>query len=81
MIIGGYLRAVLEFDLPEESDNFRLAQMGPDLYKVVFETFQELRTALKHGHAYKTADEALEAVQSNLRARVEEMDISFDQIS
>ena len=57
------MKATLIFNLPEEHTEFMFAIQGWDWKCVVDDIDEMLRTALKHGHKYKTADEALEAVR------------------
>lgn len=52
--------AKLEFTLPAESDEHHAALRGME-YKAGIESIRvELRGLTKHGHKFKTADEALE---------------------
>ncbi len=58
--------ATLSFSLPEERAEHFDAIHGGDWRNVVYELSMFLRNALKHGHEYKTADDALEAVKTKL---------------
>lgn len=61
------MKAVLVFSLPDDAGELRGAQMGSRLYgglRGFLETW--LRSRLKHGHGFKTAKEALEAVRDEL---------------
>ena len=57
-------RAKLEFNLPEENDEFKLATHAVDLHRVINNTLNELREILKYGNKkFENPDEALEYIQ------------------
>jgi hypothetical protein len=58
--------AKLEFKLPEEQCEYKVAVQGGTWKSIVYDLSMFLRNSLKHGHTYKTADEALEAVKEFL---------------
>jgi hypothetical protein len=60
------MKAILEFNLPEEEQGLKLAQRGQEYFCIIFETLQEIRGYLKHGHTFKTADAALEKIRETL---------------
>jgi hypothetical protein len=58
-------RGTLSFSLPEEESEFRTACQAGVWKSLVYELLEgHLRGWLKHGHPFKSADEALEAVQN-----------------
>ena len=57
-------KAILEFNLPEEQEEFTQASTARSMFSVLWDFSQDLRSWLKHGHPFKTADEALEAARS-----------------
>jgi hypothetical protein len=57
------MKAALEFNLPDETVEFRLACKGASVMSVINKTLDQLRHWLKYGHEFKTANDALEAVQ------------------
>jgi len=59
-------KATMTFNLPEERYEYACAIHGADWKSIVYEVSMFLRNKLKHGHEYKTADEALEAVKAEL---------------
>ena len=59
-------KAKLEFNLPEENNEFKLAQRGSEYYCVIFDTLQHIRGYLKYGHQFTTPDEALENIREKL---------------
>ena len=62
----GEMKAILEFDLPDESIEFKDAIQGSNWKGVVWDLDQFLRNKLKHGHSFQSADEALEAIREEL---------------
>ena len=58
----------LTFNLPEESNDAELAVKALDMSVVIFELDQWLRSKVKYGHDFKTADEALEKTRDELRS-------------
>jgi hypothetical protein len=54
------MKATLSFNLPEESLEHHDALHGHEWKSIVHSLHRELRNARKHGHNYKSADEALE---------------------
>ena len=57
------MKAVLEFNLPEEASDHKMALFGADYLSIIQDTLEEIRKFLKHGHKFKTPDEALEYIQ------------------
>jgi len=60
------MKAVLEFNLPEEEDAHKMALKGNDYYCILFELQQELRGYLKYGHTFGSAHDVLEHFYDNL---------------
>lgn len=56
-------KAILKFKLPEEENEFKVAQQGRDLLSFVCEFNQQLRSWTKHGHSFETANDALHGVR------------------
>lgn len=60
------MKATLEYNLPEEQDLYIGACQGVNIKNVVRDIDNEMRNWLKHGHSFKSADEALENVRRML---------------
>lgn len=60
------MKATLEYNLPEEQDLYIGACQGVNIKNVVCDLDNEMRNWLKHGHSFKSADEALENVRRML---------------
>lgn len=74
------MKSILEFTLPADEADFRLAQMGPELHSLLSELDSVLRGWLKHGHSFESADEALEAVRDLIQSGREDLSINFESI-
>jgi hypothetical protein len=57
------MKAKLEYNLPEDQSQFDAACKAIDLRSAVSDFDHELRDWIKHGHNFKTADEALDKVR------------------
>lgn len=56
------MKATLEFNLPEETTEYKRANQSQDMFAAIFHFSERLRGYRKYGHDFKTADEALEAI-------------------
>lgn len=72
------MKAILEFNLPEETIEHLLALHGADYSIVCQELDERLRGWLKYGHEFKTIEEALESVRNELRQLLEDRYITLD---
>jgi len=75
------MKAKLEFDMPDDRNEHIIAVHAMDWALTVWDMSRELRDWLKHGHEFKTPDEALEAVQSKLFDIIESYNITLDSIT
>ena len=57
------MTATLTFNLPEDGEAFRAAPDAVETLAVIHDIDQTVRGCLKHGHEFKTPDEALEWVR------------------
>jgi len=60
------MKGILEFNLPEEQEEHELAVNAYKLVSAISDLDNHCRSALKHGHNYKTPEEVLEAVREQL---------------
>ena len=60
------MKAILEFELPADKENFDTSAKGMDWAIVAWDLDQLLRKMLKYGHEYKDADTALQQVRDAL---------------
>ncbi len=73
------MKAILEFNLPEEQAEYRLANEAGDWYSVVWEIDQRLRQHLKYGHTIKSADEALMEIRKLLYEELTDRGLDFQE--
>jgi hypothetical protein len=59
-------KVTITFNLPEESSEHKAAIRGADWKGIAYDIAFDLRNQLKYGHQFKTANEALEAIQTSL---------------
>ena len=72
------MEATLTFELPEDRVDFECATHGVAWATVVWDMDQWLRGKLKHGHDFKTADEALEVVRRALQETLDGDGLSLE---
>lgn len=68
---------ILKYQIPEEQDEFELAINGNKWYGCMWDLDQELRNWLKHGHDFKSVDEALEKIRSDIYDMMKERNLFF----
>ena len=66
------MKAILEFNLPEDRAELKYAQKGLDAILVIENVLSKIRECLKYGHDYKTADEVLESLLDVIHAELED---------
>ena len=71
------MNAILQFILPEEQQEFRLAARAAEWHSVVWETDQKLRGYLKYGHTFLSADEAFEEIRKFLHEEMDDRNLQF----
>lgn len=76
------MKATLEFNLGDLDDEVAhgLAIHGQDFALVCVDIDQVLRDWLKHGHNFKTADEALQEIRDVLHGCLDDRGISLEMI-
>jgi transglutaminase-like putative cysteine protease len=69
----------LEFNLPDETEEAISALNGGDYKSILFDlVHNKIRGDLKHGHQYKDADEALEAIRDYVCEYAHSLSVSID---
>jgi hypothetical protein len=75
------VKATLTFNLPEDAAEFRLAQMGPGLFGLVFGLRERyLKQEIEDPLQPPAAVQALEAVRAYLSEELERLEINFEGI-
>ena len=74
------MKAKLEFNLPEDNDEFKLATQGNAMYSVLWEIDQWLRSNTKYAPDTTSSDtyKAYETCRDKLREIMSESNIFFD---
>jgi hypothetical protein len=74
------MKAILEFNLPEDQQYYDACSHGMDWALVAWELDQELRKLLKYGNDFKSIDDALESVREKLNDFVVDYGLDFNSI-
>ena len=64
------MKAILEFNLPEDQRLFEMANQAPDMVAAIGHFEDKLRSYIKYGHGFKSADEALYSIRSLLHEEI-----------
>lgn len=72
------MKANLEFNLPEDKTDFYMANNGWNYYLVLESIDQKLRSYLKYGHKFESADDALQDIRNLLHEEMNNRNITFD---
>ena len=60
------MKAILEFNLPEDQKQFEMANQSADMYAVMCYLAERLRSYRKHGNDFENVSEALDAINTIL---------------
>jgi len=72
------MKANLEYNLPEDQEQFNVASKGMDWALLAWDIDQMIRSLLKyHPEEYKTGEQALEHIKEELRDFMEERGLQF----
>jgi hypothetical protein len=71
------MKAILEFDLPEEAYEFGLAIQSKNLRGAMFDIEQQLRSWYKYGHEFKDADEAIREIRDYFYGVINDYNITL----
>jgi len=75
------MQVILEFDMPEDKDECTAASHGMDYALTCWDMDQKLRSWLKYGHKFESADDALEKCRDHLRQIMDDHGVHLDMIS
>ena len=64
------MKAILEFNLPEDQRSFEMANQAPDMVSAIGHFEDTLRSYIKYVHNFKTENEALEAIRTLLHEEI-----------
>ena len=71
------MKANLEFNLPEDNEEFYYANNGSNYYYVCHELDQHLRSQLKHGSLTEEQDLVYQEIRDKLRELLEENNVKL----
>jgi hypothetical protein len=76
------MKAILEFNLPEDQQDFDLATKGMEFWSVLWELDQDLRSKTKYASDDLPKDkyDAYEEIRDMIRELMSENNISFDMV-
>jgi hypothetical protein len=76
------MKAILEFNLPEDNQEFELATKGLKFWSVLWELDQSLRAKTKYAPDSLPQDkyDAYEEIRNELRELMSDNNISFDMV-
>ncbi len=74
------MEAILKFNLPEEKNEYDLTTRGVDWSLVSFDMDEILRGYLKHGHSFKSIDEAIQEIRNRLHDTLEDYGLNLSMI-
>ena len=60
------MKAILEFNLPEDQKEFEIANQSSDMYAVICHLAERLRSYRKHGNDFENVSEALNTIHTIL---------------
>lgn len=70
------MKAILEFNLPEDSHDHLVAVRSRDLANILWDVDQQLRNWQKYDHNFETADAVIDRLRELLHSWVEEQDMA-----
>jgi hypothetical protein len=59
------MKAILEFDLPDEQLEFETAKNAEKMKSLIWDFGEQLRSWDKYGHNFKNADDAIDRIRAN----------------
>jgi hypothetical protein len=73
------MKAIIEFNLPEDQAEHYCAIKGADMLNVLWELKAELRGMLKYGELPDTQYEIVEKIQDFLMSSLDDNDVNLDK--
>ena len=58
------MKAILEFSLPEELDEFKASVDACRMKDYIYQFSRPLRDMRKHGHSYKNIEDCIEGIET-----------------
>ena len=78
--LGGNMKAILEFNLPEDREDYITAVHAMDWALVVWDIEQQMCDWVSHGHNFKDADEVIDKMVEFVRDTMSDRNVNTDMI-
>ena len=75
------MKATLEFNLPEDSEQFAVASNATSFYFALYDLDQKLRSWIKYDHDFEDVETALDEIRETLWNSMSEHNVNFDMLS
>jgi len=77
------MKAILEFNLPDDNQEYNLANNGLNFWRVLYELDKDLRTKTKYASDDLPADkyDAYQEVRDNLHELMTDNNVSLDMVN
>lgn len=72
------MKAILQFDLPEDQNDYEIAVQAPKVQSFIWDFSQQLRAWQKYHHDFKNADDALDQIREEFYRLINEHNINID---
>lgn len=72
------MKAILQFDLPEDQNDYEIAVQAPKVQSFIWDFSQQLRAWQKYRHDFKNADDALDQIREEFYRLINEHNINID---
>ena len=73
------MKAILEFNLPEDKEEFDVASKGMDWALVAWDIDQLLRNKLKYGELFPNTREVLEEIKETLNEMITDKGLTYPE--
>jgi len=72
------MKAIFEFDLPEDQHEYDVMSQSPKTQRFLWEFSQQLRSWRKYHHDFKDADDALDKIRDEFYRLLNEHEVNID---
>lgn len=69
------MRAILQFDLPDDQNEYEIAVQAPKVQSFLWDFSQQLK---KYHHDFKSGDDALDKIREEFYRLINEYNINID---
>jgi hypothetical protein len=71
-------KAIFEFNLPEEQDEYDIMNQAPKVQRFLWEFSQQLRSWQKYGHQFKDASDAVNKIREEFYTLLNNYEVNID---